>query len=315
MLESYSMSRQDFNFYPNLLPQVNDLVMVKVTKIDDLMIYVSLLEYNNIQGTVMLKELTKNKRIKSLRKIVRLDNQEVLKVINIDPSGDYIDLSRNLVTPEEKDKHLNYYYQGTVIHSIATYLSIQLDKSVRNIYETYLHYLYPKKEEYDTWDENPAYLKLEKGLDDFDSIFGEDIYKPIKNNLQFIIGRKFQNQVNEYRTSFKLQFYSPEGNGLQNLKDTLTIDIDATKSKLEETDERMETVKISESELITNCPQYEIILKANRLGEEILNQVLQDIQKKATNAVFQIINKPQINLQGRHSGKQKIAMMGHGNTI
>lgn len=41
-------------FYKNHFPETEDLVMVNVTEIEEMGVYVNLLEYNNRQGSIIL---------------------------------------------------------------------------------------------------------------------------------------------------------------------------------------------------------------------------------------------------------------------
>lgn len=51
--------------YSNQFPEVDDLVMVHVKSVAEMGAYVSLLEYNNIEGMILLSELSR-RRIRSI---------------------------------------------------------------------------------------------------------------------------------------------------------------------------------------------------------------------------------------------------------
>lgn len=87
-------------FYENELPRLDDTVMVKVTKIDDMGVHVKLLEYNNLDGYVSVSALSR-RRIRSLSKIVKVGKQMALIVIRLDENKGYIDLSKRDISPEE----------------------------------------------------------------------------------------------------------------------------------------------------------------------------------------------------------------------
>jgi len=57
--------------------------MVNVRNIADMGAYVTLLEYNNIQGMILLSELSR-RRIRSVNKLIRVNRNEVLMVIRVD---------------------------------------------------------------------------------------------------------------------------------------------------------------------------------------------------------------------------------------
>ncbi len=56
-------------FYENEFPEAEEVVQVNVTSIEELGAYVTLLEYNNIQGMVVLSELSR-RRIRSIHKLI-----------------------------------------------------------------------------------------------------------------------------------------------------------------------------------------------------------------------------------------------------
>lgn len=57
--------------------------MVNVRSIAEMGAYVSLLEYNNIEGMIMLSELSR-RRIRSINKLVRIGRNECVVVIRVD---------------------------------------------------------------------------------------------------------------------------------------------------------------------------------------------------------------------------------------
>jgi translation initiation factor 2 subunit 1 len=54
---------------------------------------VVLLEYENMEGFILSTEVTR-KRVKSVRKFMKVGNQETMMVIRIDKEKRYIDLSK-----------------------------------------------------------------------------------------------------------------------------------------------------------------------------------------------------------------------------
>jgi len=64
--------------YEQKFPEVDDVVVVQVTKIAEMGAYVSLLEYNGIEGMILLSELSR-RRIRSINKLIkaRIRNTEM----------------------------------------------------------------------------------------------------------------------------------------------------------------------------------------------------------------------------------------------
>ena len=70
-------------YYRQKYPKLDDVVMVNVRSIAEMGSYVSLLAYNNIEGMIMLSELTR-RRIRSINKLVRIGRNECVAVIRVD---------------------------------------------------------------------------------------------------------------------------------------------------------------------------------------------------------------------------------------
>ena len=80
-------------FYGNRYPEVEDVVMVNVRSIAEMGAYVHLLEYNNIEGMILLSELSR-RRIRSINKLIRVGRSECVVVIRVDKDkGKFYDKS------------------------------------------------------------------------------------------------------------------------------------------------------------------------------------------------------------------------------
>ena len=62
--------------------------------------YVKLLEYDNIDGMILLSELSR-RRIRSIQKLIRIGRNEVVVVLRVDKEKGYIDLSKRRVSAED----------------------------------------------------------------------------------------------------------------------------------------------------------------------------------------------------------------------
>lgn len=70
-------------FYKNRFPEVDDVVMVNVCSIAEMGAYVRLLEFNDIEGMILLSELSR-RRIRSINKLIRVGRSECVVVIRVD---------------------------------------------------------------------------------------------------------------------------------------------------------------------------------------------------------------------------------------
>lgn len=63
--------------YEQKYPEVDDVVMVQVKSIAEMGAYVSLLEYNDIEGMILLSELSR-RRIRSITKLIKVGTAALL---------------------------------------------------------------------------------------------------------------------------------------------------------------------------------------------------------------------------------------------
>ena len=70
-------------FYKQKFPELEDVVVVNVKSIAEMGAYVTLLEYNNAEGMILLSELSR-RRIRSINKLVRVGRNEYVVVIRVD---------------------------------------------------------------------------------------------------------------------------------------------------------------------------------------------------------------------------------------
>lgn len=126
-------------FYQHKIPEIDELVMVSITNIDDIGAICSLLEYNNIEGFIYLSELNQ-KRIRSVLKHIRIGQKHVFRVINID--NNYINLSKKYIDESEKVKGTEKYKHGKAVHRIVKHLAETKHQNIDYIYEIMIWPLY-----------------------------------------------------------------------------------------------------------------------------------------------------------------------------
>jgi translation initiation factor 2 subunit 1 len=87
------------------LPEVGEIVIATVTRIVDQGAYVSLDEYNNIQGFLHISEIATG-WIRSVEKFVKVGEKKVLLVKRVNTVRSEIDLSLKQVSADQKKKKL-----------------------------------------------------------------------------------------------------------------------------------------------------------------------------------------------------------------
>jgi translation initiation factor 2 subunit 1 len=161
--------------YANEFPEIDDVVMVQVRSIAEMGAYVALLEYNNIEGMILLSELTR-RRIRSVNKLIRVGKQEVCMVLRVDREKGYIDLSKRRVSAEDVAKCDERFQRSKAVHSIVRHVS---EVSHIDMEALYLQTAWPLYEKF-----GHAYEAFCAAITDPDSIFTEEIMPGLSSDLR-----------------------------------------------------------------------------------------------------------------------------------
>ncbi|KAJ8516390.1 hypothetical protein ONZ45_g6268 [Pleurotus djamor] len=112
-------------YYEQRYPEVDELVMVQVRQIAEMGAYVKLLEYDNIEGMILLSELSR-RRIRSIQKLIRVGRNEVVVVLRVDKEKGYIDLSKRRVSAEDITKCEERYMKSKTVASIMRHVASKI---------------------------------------------------------------------------------------------------------------------------------------------------------------------------------------------
>ncbi|KAL5594606.1 uncharacterized protein BROUX77_007953 [Berkeleyomyces rouxiae] len=141
------MSLTQCRFYEEKYPEVDSFVMVNVKQIAEMGAYVKLLEYDNIDGMILLSELSR-RRIRSIQKLIRVGRNEVVVVLRVDKekadnaapaatqSIGYIDLSKRRVSAEDIVKCEERYNKSKMVHSIMRHVAEKTNVPILELYES-----------------------------------------------------------------------------------------------------------------------------------------------------------------------------------
>lgn len=125
-------------FYKSKFPEVEEVVMANVRSIAEMGAYVHLLEYNNIEGMILLSELSR-RRIRSINKLIRIGKTECVVVIRVDKQKGYIDLSKRRVSPEDVTRCEERFAKAKAVNSILSHVAHMLgytsDGQLEELYE------------------------------------------------------------------------------------------------------------------------------------------------------------------------------------
>lgn len=273
------MSWSDCRFYEAQFPEVDDLVKVQVKRIAETGAYVSLLEYGNIEGMILLSDLSK-RRIRSISKLIRVGRQEIAMVLRVDKAKGYIDLSKKLVLPEDKALCEEKFTKSKCVHSVMRQVASQFELPLKQVCQQI------------AW---PLYAKYGHAFEAFKQYHndGEDIFKTLDlpgkegemmEAVKVQIGRRLLSQVVRLRAKIEVSCFEYEG--IDAVKDSLL-------TGLKETSEDIEL-----SIKLIAPPQYALVAVCNdkERGMKKVEDTMDIIKKKILEykGTFAIRAKPEM---------------------
>jgi len=197
------MENNNCRMYEAQYPSADDLVIVQVKNVAEMGAYVSLLEYNNIEGMILLSELSR-RRIRSINKLIRVGRTEVVVVLRVDKEKGYIDLSKRRVSPEDIAKMEDKFNKSKAVHSIMRHVSETTHVRLEDLYQQFGWDLYRKfGHAYDAF--KLVVTQAEKVLDSY------HLSADISSALLLNIRRRLTPQSIKIRADLEVMCFSSEG--------------------------------------------------------------------------------------------------------
>ncbi|KAF4126543.1 translation initiation factor 2 subunit 1 [Geosmithia morbida] len=192
------MSLTNSRFYEEKYPEVDSFVMVNVKQIAEMGAYVKLLEYDNIDGMILLSELSR-RRIRSIQKLIRVGRNEVVVVLRVDKEK-----GTRRVSPEDIIKCEERYNKSKMVHSIMRHVAEKTNIPIEQLYETI------------GW---PLNRKYGHAIDAFKlSITNPEIWneiefpsQPVADELKLYISKRLTPQPTKVRADIEVTCFGYEG--------------------------------------------------------------------------------------------------------
>ena len=238
------------------LPEVGEIVIATVTKIGDHGAYVSLDEYNNIQGFLHISEIAQG-WVRSVGKFVKEGEKKVLLVKKVREGREEIDLSLKQISRDQKKKKL---------------LDVKRHEKGKGIIKS----IQEKTKLSSTEIENLE----DKIFSKYDSIYDAviDIARrgiDVLNDLK--LPKKILDVIVEEGSKIKLP--SAEILGVLEITDTSSNGIENIKKKLQDLEKKDQNGEVVVSYI--GAPKYRLSVTASdfKSAEKILKPILEDTQK------------------------------------
>jgi len=190
-------------YYEREYPEVDECVVVQVKKVEEMGAYVTLLEYGNLEGMILLSELSR-RRIRSVTKLIRVGKIEHAMVVRVDSEKGHIDLSKRRVTAEDIIKCEERYNKAKAVSSIVWNISTNTGKSMMEINKMIT---WPLARTYKT-----AYEGLRLAMTNPDAVLGPLNLDPqVKSILMNDIKKRLTPQPVKIRADIEVSCFTIEG--------------------------------------------------------------------------------------------------------
>lgn len=192
------------------LPEEDEIIFCKVTKIFPNSVFVELLEYHD-SGMIHISEISPG-RIRNIRDYVSVGRQIVCKVLRIDREKGHIDLSLRRVNTHQRREKLDEIKSETKAETLVKNLAKKLKlepfalykKISKEVFKEYSH-LFLFFKDLSAGEVTAAEIGLDKKL---------------AAELETVVKEKFKEPKVIFQGEISLQTYDTEG--LNKVKDTLT---------------------------------------------------------------------------------------------
>jgi len=221
-------------FYEEKYPDKEEVVVARVREIAEMGAYAKLLEYNEIEGMILMSELSR-RRIRSVNKLVRIGRDEYVVVLRADTEKGYIDLSKRRATTEDHTAADNRYKKQKTVHSIiknaATNLNLQSDEELESLMNRSVwHFDRTYKKVNETAKASYNYFK--KAVED-PSVFDEcDLNEEEKSAILKNIHNRMMPAPDKIRADISVSCTGPDG--IEAVKAALKHGINVTNVALKE---------------------------------------------------------------------------------
>ncbi|KAF8821648.1 eukaryotic initiation factor-2, alpha subunit [Cardiosporidium cionae] len=257
-MNSTQTDPEDCRFYEAKFPEPEDLVMVKVEHIEDIGAYVSLLEYNNMQGMILMSELSKV-RFRSVNRLIRVGRREVVMVLRVDSKKGYIDLSKRRVSPEDIVKCEERFLKSKKVHQTINHVAQRNGIKVEELNRKITWPLYKKY--------GHAFDALKEATQNPEAVFeGLDITEEIRQSIMRDVQMRLAPQALKLRAKIDVWCFGYDG-------------IDAVKDALSQ-GKKVGDDKVSIAVKLIAPPQYVVLTTCfdKQRGMEIISEALKIIQ-------------------------------------
>ena len=172
------------HWYPNEFPKQHDLVIVKLTKVDEMGIWVELLEYASKEGMIPIGQYT-TRKMRRVPKSVKVGKIDTALVSRVDVEKENMDLTRQSLKEEDIKMAQKRFADYKSLMSLILYVSEHVKgQTFKELVEKIA---YPLHETFGN-----AYIGLQKSYNDPQIINQLSLPDEVKDTLREEVDKMFK---------------------------------------------------------------------------------------------------------------------------
>jgi translation initiation factor 2 subunit 1 len=260
-------------WYPNEYPEKGTVVKVRLTRVDEMGIWVELLEYAGKEGMIPLGQYT-TRKTRRIPKSVKVGKKDTALISQIDIDKGHMDLTRQGLKDEDmniaKKRFADYKSVMNLLHFVSENLQIDFPALVCAV-------SYPLTDKY-----GDAYRALQDSYRKPEIIDRLEISDEAKKRLKQRIEKMFTPQEVRIHAIFEAEVHGPGG-------------VDALRSALESGYDAVGP-GVNLTLTVRGAPEYvaSLVVLDDKPGIDMLTAVLKRIEERilAGEGRFAVTNKP-----------------------
>lgn len=249
------------------LPEVHEIVLCTVTRIQHTSVFVTLDEYGH-QGMLHISEVSPG-RIRNLGDYVKVGKKIVCKILRVNPEKGHIDLSLRRVSEGQRREKLNQIKAEMKAEKIVELTANSLKQDVKKVYDQITEKVFEKYEYLHEFFNDVAL----EGVD----INTVKISAAISKKLEEVVKQKITPLVIEIKAKLKVESYAPDG-------------VEVVKEGLKKIQEKNKDISVSY--LGSGAYQLKVSSEEPKEAEEALEKALEEVvefyESKDAKAEFSI---------------------------
>lgn len=271
------------NWYPNKFPENEETVMVEYTEINQMGVWVKLLQYGSQVGMIPIGYLTTRKS-RNVPKNMKVGTQQIAIVQKVDEEKGNMDLTRQGLKDDDSKAAEKKFNDYKSLMNLLNYVAYETHHPLQQLVETVAYPLHKKH--------GNAYLALQNSYKDSEILENLDCPEDALDLIQKQLSRTSVPQEERFHAEFEAEVLTAEG--VNALREVLTSGYDVAP------DEKMDICVIAP-------PLYSVTL--TKIGSDSALDIVRSVLKKIEDGLQNVGGRYTIKMEPKSLTQKELQEM------